>query len=351
MAEFIQNSDTQSSLKESEDCSTSLNEGNAFSASPKKNKSNIRWQIGLETDIGGGKENQDECFVWMQRATAIHERVAVLCVLDGHGKEVGRVAAMAAKSCLFHFLDNNYSELLRADSERDMAAVSSFLVNAHKAAHEQIRRSFQEELEAVGYEVRSSLSFAFPADSSADGAVVREADPLAAYLLKRRPPSSLWSCVHGGSSCTLVAVIGSRVYIGNVGDSSALLCAAHPCLGPGLLTRLVDAADQPGLRDGDRDSKPGGPIPEAPLSTVLVLTAEHSPESPSEFRRLRRLFPRQGDASRPALAMVYDSCNSGGQEKSPCNNVFEQDADGSPVVTNNGRYGPGRVKSPSDPPF
>ena len=24
----------------------------------------IRWQVGLETDIGGGKENQDECFVW-----------------------------------------------------------------------------------------------------------------------------------------------------------------------------------------------------------------------------------------------------------------------------------------------
>ena len=51
----------------------------------------------------------------MQRATAINERVAVLCVLDGHGKEVGRVAAMAAKSCLFHFLDNNYAELLQAD--------------------------------------------------------------------------------------------------------------------------------------------------------------------------------------------------------------------------------------------
>ena len=24
----------------------------------------LRWQVGLETDIGGGKENQDECFVW-----------------------------------------------------------------------------------------------------------------------------------------------------------------------------------------------------------------------------------------------------------------------------------------------
>ena len=92
-----------------------------------------------------------------------------------------------------------------------MAAVSSFLVNAHKAAHEQIRRSFQEELESLGFEVRSSQSFAFPADPAVDGVAAREADPLAAYLLKRRPPSSLWSCVHGGSSCTLVAVIGSRV--------------------------------------------------------------------------------------------------------------------------------------------
>ena len=72
----------------------------------------IRWQVGLETDIEGGKENQDECFVWyfdfcpsnyfcairvrccrMQKSSSAGDRVTVLCVLDGHGREVGKVAA------------------------------------------------------------------------------------------------------------------------------------------------------------------------------------------------------------------------------------------------------------------
>jgi len=67
MAEFVQPSDSQSSLKESDVFRTSvtLKEAGSNSTSPQKNKSNIRWQIGLETDIGGGKENQDECFVWL----------------------------------------------------------------------------------------------------------------------------------------------------------------------------------------------------------------------------------------------------------------------------------------------
>ena len=47
----------------------------------------------------------------------------------------------------------------------------------------------------------------------------------------------------GGSSCTLVAVVGSRVYVANVGDSSALLCSSHPCMSSHAnLTYLIDGA-------------------------------------------------------------------------------------------------------------
>ena len=62
---------------------------------------NLQWQVGLETDIGGGRENQDDCFVWIKR----DDNVIVLCVLDGHGREVGKIASESAKACLFKHLD------------------------------------------------------------------------------------------------------------------------------------------------------------------------------------------------------------------------------------------------------
>ena len=109
---------------------------NFLSSKSSQSTLNIRWQFGLETDIGGGKENQDDSFVWytsydfvttvlfncfcfahlrMQKRSNIGDRVTVLCVLDGHGREVGKVAAVAAKNRLFSYLDENYLELVRAD--------------------------------------------------------------------------------------------------------------------------------------------------------------------------------------------------------------------------------------------
>lgn len=51
----------------------------------------------------------------MQKRSTIGDRVTVLCVLDGHGREVGKVAAVAAKNRLFSYLDENYLELVQAD--------------------------------------------------------------------------------------------------------------------------------------------------------------------------------------------------------------------------------------------
>lgn len=44
------------------------------------------------------------------------------------------------------------------------------------------------------------------------------------YLMKRRSMTHPWTCVHGGTSATLVALLEGRTLItANVGDSSALL--------------------------------------------------------------------------------------------------------------------------------
>ena len=46
--------------------------GSISSMNPKNTR--LRWQIGLETDIGGGKENQDESFVWYEYEFMTSER-------------------------------------------------------------------------------------------------------------------------------------------------------------------------------------------------------------------------------------------------------------------------------------
>ena len=49
----------------------------------------FRWQVGCDTDIGGSKENQDDYFVYECK----EKGVIVLCILDGHGRDVGKAAA------------------------------------------------------------------------------------------------------------------------------------------------------------------------------------------------------------------------------------------------------------------
>lgn len=78
----------------------------------------------------------------------------------------------------------------------------------------------------------------------------------------------------------------------------------------------------------------------APHSTVMVLTAEHSPESEYEFNRLKRDYPHVRDVNLPALSLVYDSSGTvghGAHEKKKCSNIFEMDERGLPTVTNKGR--------------
>ena len=174
----------------------------------------FKWQVGLETDIGGGRENQDDCFVWIKR----DDNIIVLCVLDGHGREVGKIASESAKSCLFKHLDDNYLQLIENPVQ--------FLVAAHELAHSHIRSCFQAELERQGFEVVVT----------AEG-----------YLMKRRQQGDCWACVHGGTSCSIAALISGDLYVANVGDSTGILCSSHGVLSGADLKYLHDAAVPPEL--------------------------------------------------------------------------------------------------------
>lgn len=252
----------------------------------------LRFQLGYETDIGGGKENQDESFVWIRREF----NLIVLCVLDGHGREVGKVAATAAKISLLQFFEGEYTSLLLNPVES--------LVRAHQIGHDSVRQAFRAELERQGFQVKESD----------DG-----------YLMKRRSQMDYWSCVHGGTSCTIVALVGNSLYISNVGDSTAILCTARPVLHKSLLQHQVDAAFCPAYGGIDDQYANDFRVAETEdpskfLNKILVLSAEHSPESAYEFNRLRRCRHREDDPSQPALFVVYDSST---HDKSLCNPVFD----------------------------
>lgn len=269
-------------------------------------KKYYRWQVGGGTDIGGSRENQDDFFVWESRVNGI----MILCVLDGHGREVGKLASEAGRASLEQYFDEN-GLYLYTDPYK-------VLVEAFDRAHSYIKSRFAERLESVGWEVKEAEE---------------------GYFVKRKPNSSTWYCVHGGTSCSIVAIVGSKVYCANVGDSSGLLCADKSHLrafNRTLLHPLGDAADpQRNGSDKYTDLVHSLGIPVA-VDGALMITAEHSPECINEFDRLRRAKADLEDPQRPALHVVYDAQMT---DKHSCPPVFEVDANtGDARVTNRGKY-------------
>lgn len=281
----------------------------------------LKFQLGADTDIGGGRENQDAFFVWVKKEA----NLIVLGVLDGHGREVGKIASEAAKKCIMGFLDAQYMALIQNPVE--------FLIRAHEIAHDFIRDAFQKELESMGFQIEQTNE---------------------RYLLKRKSANDPWTCVHGGTSCTLVAVVNTSMYIANVGDSTAVLCTGYPILHKQLLRHEIDASlkecgsshSSPSSSDTSGSCNSGltdhsamslsNSTNSATISKVLVLSADHSPESPYEFSRLRRFRCRENDPQLPALTVVYDSPT---HDKSQCYAIFPNPSLSEPLVpSNRGSY-------------
>ena len=311
----------------------------------------INWQLGSETDIGGSRENQDDFFIYEKKES----NLCIICVLDGHGREVGRAAAMAAKDYLFNYFDKHVSELQTRPYET--------LVHSFTGAHDYVKNAFKQLLQQQGYEV--------------------EEDPTG-YLLRRKNGTVSWSCVHGGTSCSLFAIIGDRLYSANVGDSSGILCASAQVLETNQLRHVGDASivyptihpskssGGGGLTLPQINSNKGsaievispnangatavvgpGPAPstvtpppqssvllnssgsvENIISDTLILTAEHSPESISEFTRIRAARPNPLNPKVPEILMLYDVPS---HDKSRCPAIFEFAPNGSVVVTGKGK--------------
>lgn len=155
------------------------------------------------TDPGvAGKQNQDDFFLWESE----DRRCMIAAVFDGHGRELGQVAAKVAKSALREELARPETiAALRRDPGRT-------LEGAFARAHAAIEATFAAHYEQQGWLV----------EKSPDG-----------YLTRSRTRGGGFMCVHGGTTATVVIVLdGRRLVTANVGDSTALLVGLGPLAQP-----------------------------------------------------------------------------------------------------------------------
>jgi len=182
-----------------------------------------------EGGLGGqGKENQDASFVGRPSAD-----VTVFAVLDGHGKQYGRLAAQTAARCMKTFLCGHHRWLLAEPEE--------CLRLAFREAHFAIRAAI----------LRSDPMLRLHQSGQAPPYILQW---MATDQDEHGEPVYKWDAVDGGTTVTVVVVLrGENAIVATVGDSAAV-----------LLSR-----DGTGMRQSEQ------------------LVAEHSPTNLAEYVRMR----------------------------------------------------------------
>lgn len=222
-------------------------------------KTRLNLQIGHDTDIGGCsyKPNQDRKFM----IPFVEHDGCLIGVADGHGREGENVADLCEKMTNT-LIKDKMGELL----ENPVA----FLENAFECIQEEIVNQFREK-----------------------------------------------KC---GTTFSLIIVLGKKLWIANVGDSTGVLCAKHPVLNASHLKFEKDAAI-PGKVAVVSDEEP---------TNLIVLTSDgHSPENPEEYVRMRNFMCSKDDPKHAELLCVYDKS---GREKTMCPPVFDISEDGTPTL-------------------
>ena len=126
-----------------------------------------------------------------------------------------------------------------------------------------------------------------------------------------------------GTTFSLIIVLGKKMWIANVGDSTGILCAKHPIFKRSQLAFEKDTAIPEKMYETKKadDDK---------LSNYIVLTSEdHSPEDPEEYKRMRAFKSSEENPHHAELLCVYDKQ---GIAKSMCPPVFNISEDGTPTV-------------------
>jgi len=123
---------------------------------------------------------------------------------------------------------------------------------------------------------------------------------------------------------------GHKTYIANVGDSSAVV--------GGVSLRVLPSDHYTSKRDKSAEAAiPDNKFDCPKRELVAEISANHSPEEPAEFMRVRQFRPSPTDNNQPELRFVYDSIK---YSKALCKPIFLVDkADPNKcTVTNKGVY-------------
>ncbi|KAF0699800.1 Aste57867_9641 [Aphanomyces stellatus] len=212
------------------------------------------------------KQNQDAFF-----AVPLPDETLVLGVFDGHGPEVGQLAAHAAKSFF-------------ASAFRDPATLNEFLA----CPESTFRRLFRE--------CHRHLWDRFRAFYTSQGVVVRE-DHLASssstpFLVKRLGRTQPFTLVQGGTTATLAVLHRRQLFIANVGDSAALLAPfSHPMnvhvhtASPSAPTFASHPPDLQHVASNNQALHEDPPRHNG-NDAYCLLTGNHAADASSEHRRL-----------------------------------------------------------------
>ena len=130
----------------------------------------IKLASGVRYRHRGGRENQ----MIISSGERPDEGVCILGVLDGHGRDVGKLAAQTGKRFLSQYFEQNYG-VISSDPLK-------YLAEALQQCHLEIKNAFRTELTKNGFEVSESPE---------------------GYLMKRRLASQHLGCVYMGEPAVL----------------------------------------------------------------------------------------------------------------------------------------------------
>ena len=245
-------------------------------------------KIGHLTDHGGSSntENQDISII----VPIVEHNGCLIAIADGHGPS-GKFVVEVVKSVMEELIKDKIGLLL----ENTVA----FLEFAYDYIHDQIRDRLSEKLTNEGYQVSLDEN---------------------GVILMRKDIHKDFTVLKGGSTFSVVLLLGKKMFIANVGDSTGLLCCKHPILKNSVFNYEKDATDptKTVVYDSSRD-KP---------STFIELTCDHSPENIMEYLRMRRFKRFEEDHNHAEILCIYDKQ---GKYKPSCKQIFDINADG--VVT------------------
>lgn len=335
------------------------------------------FRIAGVTDAGVvGKQNQDDFFIW----EAADRQTIIAGVFDGHGREMGQAAARVAKTSL-------RDELSKPETlARLRASPKATLEAAFAAAHRAIDAHFQASYEGQGWTVTRAPEGFLLRTRAAGGA------PMCVH--------------GGTTATVLIVLDGRRLIVSNVGDSTAIIAGLGtegalrpidewvPTAGgapvglPPASTGASQGAGASALGGAGSGSAAGAagevspslppiaavpstfgavagapatsscsysapeplsagaaayvPVPAAVASSYMELSADHSPESPSEFRRMQRFRPSPSGEDRPELLFVYDTLSA---SKLACPSIFAPAPGGAAGLGAGGEAALGLVKT------